>query len=285
MKSKVTMLMILSLVLLCAGTMCGCGGGGIGACKDSMKMVPVDSTKFSYWNIGIMETDEDLWDVYYIFKESTEAGQIMDIGLARSSVSNAGKASGFSGLVNSTVRILNGDFDTRDVERGLDKKNYTKTTYQEIGIWSPPGGQGFKPVAVEKGTLLLGDKESLEASIDVTTENDKGSFYDNHNIKLVTDKLPDGVLIYVGTAASAGEESYEDLVAYGKSYRQVDELQLELTAIYMFQDAHSAGSAKDAVKDYLGTKDFTDIKVEREDSFIRVKAKIYISDFVATLVF
>jgi len=285
MKSKIAIVVILSLALLCTSSICGCGGGGLGDCKDNMKMMPTDSTAYSYWDIGIMDSEADLKDLYYIFKESSEANQIMGIGIARSSVNNASLASGFGTLGNSTARILTVSFEVENMEEALERNGYTKDPYQEVMIWIPPAGQGYKAIATWKDTLLFGNKGDLQACIDVIVEKERISFYDDHNVKLVTDKLPNGVLVYVGTAASAGEEEYADLVSWGKSYRQADELQLELTAIYMFQDNYSAREATDAINKYLGSKPFRDTKIEQQENFVQARAKIYISDFVKSLVF
>jgi len=286
MISKIAALVILSMIMAGMSAFCGCGGGGMGDCEENMKMVPVDSIAYSYWNIGIMESDEELWDMYYIFKESAQAEQITDMGLPRSAIDDASKALlGFGSLVNATVRVMKGDFKAQDVERYLEKEGYQKSTYQEIGIWTPPAGKGYEPMAVKDNTLLMGQEAALQAAIDVMIKSEKKSLYDNQNIKLVVDRLPAGILVYLGTAASAGEESYEDLVAYGKSLRMADEDRLHLTAVYMFQDAFTAGNAEGSIKDYLGTQNFTDIKAERQDNFIKVTAKVYISDFVSTLVF
>jgi hypothetical protein len=53
----------------------------------------------------------------------------------------------------------------------------------------------------------------------------------------------------------------------------------------MFQDTYAAGEAQDEINGYLETQKFTDIKVEREGSFIRATALISITDFAQTLAF
>ena len=284
MKSRIRIPVVLLAILLCFGAACTLLGGG-NVAVDLMKKVPVDSTSFSYWAVGDIDADQELWEIFAIFNNSTEADQVMDTGLALSIVRHSAKASGFEGLTTNAAKVLTGEFDVNDTERRLEREQYTKSTYQEIGIWTPPEGLGFSPIAVQEGTFLIGDEESLKLCIDVKVKDDVSSLYDNPNVKLVVDKLPDGIIVNVWIATADSEEKYEDLVAYGRSYRKVEEGMLELTAVYMFQAGFSAGNAQDAIKDYLGTKKFNDIKVERDDSFIRATARIYVSDSVAFLVY
>ena len=109
--------------------------------------------------------------------------------------------------------------------------------------------------------------------------------YENPNVRLVVDRLPTGVLLYVERASSASEERYDDLVAYGRSYKKGGSGKLELTAIYLFQDSYTAGQALNAIKDHLATNKFQNIKSERQENFIRATGEIYVTDFVESLVF
>jgi len=280
MKSKVIMAVVLLLALLSASAGCTCFGGGSKPLADIMKKVPLDSTSFDYWAIEKLAGDEDLWGIYVKFRdESLAAGQLKDIMEVRlSSVKHAAKASGFDG----SVGVFVGDFTVEIVAERLEDKGYQETTYQETGIWTPQDDQGYESVALREGTILIGDVEDLKACID-TIVKEEYSLYDDPDVRLIADKLPEGVIININKADS--EENYADLITYGKSYGKEGEDSLKLTAIYMFQDTYAAGQARDEINSYLETHKFNDIKVEREEHFIRATALIYITDFVQTLAF
>jgi hypothetical protein len=282
MKSKNTLiiLVVLGLFLLNAATGCTWFGSSK-PWADLMKKVPIDSTSFSYWAVKQLVDDEELWDIYAKVRESSETKQLKDIGVALSSIRYSAKASGFN---QGLVTVFSGDFDMKNIERELEKKGYQKSTHQETGIWAPQSGeQGYKSIALQQGIVLLGDTDSLKACLDTMAKEQEYSLYEDPDIKLLTGKLPEGVIITINKADS--EESYTDLIAYGKSYVKQDKTKLKLTAIYMFQDSYSAGKARDQVKDYLGTKEFSEIKVEREESFIRATALISITNFAQSLGF
>jgi len=254
--------------------------GGSGPLVDVMKKVPLDSTSFDYWCIEKLAEDEDLWGIYLKFRdESLEASQLKDMEVRLSSVKHAAKASGFDG----SVGVFVGDFATKIIGRRLEDEGYQKTTYQATEIWTPQDGQGYESVALRQGTILTGDVENLKACIDTIVDEQEYSLYEDPDIRLVADKLPEGVIVTINKAGS--DESYADLISYGKSYGKKDEGRLKLTAIYIFQDSYAAGEARDEIEGYLETRKFTDIKVEREGSFIRAKALIYITDFAQTLAF
>jgi hypothetical protein len=279
MKSKVIIAVVLLLALLNASAGCAWFRGSK-PLVDIMKKVPLDSTSFNYWAIEKLAEDEDLWDIYVKFRdESLEADQLKDIMEVRlSSVKHGAKVSGFDG----SVGVFVGDFAIKIIAQRLEDKGYQKTTYQETEIWTPQDDPGYESVALREGTILIGDVEDLKACID-TIVKEEYSLYDDPDIRLVADKLPEGVIINISRADS--EEDYADLLTYGKSYGKKDEGRLKLTAIYMFLDSYAAGEARDEIEGYLETKNFTDIKVEREGSFIRATALIDITYFGQTLAF
>jgi len=279
MKSKIIIAVVLLLALLSASAGCGWFRGSK-PLVDIMKKVPLDSTSFDYWAIEKLAEDEDLWDIYVKFRdESLAASQLKDMEVRLSSVKHAAKASGFDG----SVGVFVGDFTVEIVAERLADKGYQETTYQETGIWTPQDDQGYESVALREGTILIGDVEDLKACIDTMVGEEEYSLYDDPDVRLIADKLPEGVIININKADS--EENYADLITYGKSYGKEGEGSLKLTAIYMFQDTYAAGQARDEINSYLETHKFTDIEVEREGSFIRATALISIIDFAQALAF
>jgi hypothetical protein len=279
MKSKVITAVVLLLALLSASAGCVCFGGSSKPLADIMKKVPLDSTSFDYWAIEKLAGDEDLWDIYVKFRdESLEASQLKDMEVRLYTIKHAAKASGFGG----SVGVFVGDFAVNIIAERLEGEGYQETTYQETEMWTPQDGQGYESVALRGDTILTGDIEDLKACID-TIVKEKYSLYDDPDIRLIAEKLPEGVIVSVRKANS--EEDYADLITYGKSYSKKDGESLKLTAIYMFQDTYAAGEAQGEINSYLETQKFTDIKVERDGSFIQATALISIADFAQALAF
>lgn len=280
MKSKVIIAVVLLLALLNASAGCAWFRGSK-PLVDVMKKVPLGSTSFDYWAIEKLAEDEDLWDIYVKFRdESLEASQLKDIMEVRlSSVKHGAKVSGF----DESVGVFVGDFAIKIIGKRLEDEGYQKMTYQKTEIWTPQDDQGYESVALREGTILIGDVENLKMCIDTIVEEQEYYLYEDPDIRLVTDKLPEGVIVNIKKADP--EENYADLITYGKSYGKKDEGRLKLTAIYIFQDSYAAGEARDEIEGYLEAKKFADIKVEREGSFIRATALIYITDFAQTLAF
>jgi len=281
MRSRLCLLMVTLMVLLSFSAACSWIGLGSRASVDMMKKLPVNSTSFSYWAVGKVNADEDLWDIYAIFRQSQEADQVKDVGLALSSIEHSVRATGFT----APLRLLGGALETADVERLLEGEDYANSTYQETTIWTPSEGQDYQSVAARDNVLLFGDAGSLHVCLDVIVESQESSLYDDPNTKSVIDKLPEGIIVQVDKAGEAAGEEYDDLVCYGKAYEKADEGRLSLTAVYMFQDNYTAGQAQGDISSYLEGEGYTEVKLEREDSFIRATARIRVSDFAGTLQF
>ena len=285
MRLKAALLVTLVLALPVAGA-CGLLGVGGKVFVDLMKKVPGDSSSFSYWAIDKIDGDQDLWDLYDVFGDSPEAEQIKSTGLVLSIVEHVATASGFSSVANQSARLLKGEFNLDDMEDRLDRQGYQKTTtYQETGIWTPPADLPYQPLALKSDMVIVGDESSLKACIDTGLKDQDLSLYENPNIKLVAERLPDGILVYLEKATTGSKEQYPEIVAYGKSYRKGSPGMLELTAVYMFQSSSKAGAALGDIASYLETQGFSDVKTERQENFARATGRIYVTDFVEGLTF
>jgi len=275
MKSKLksAIAMVLLLALLTPG--CTWFGGGGKASVDMMKKVPIDSTSFNYWSIKALGgEDVKLHPIYDKFTPSAEAEQLKHVGIMRKSINHAAKASGFGqGGV-----VLNVDFDLSSVKYELDSLKWVRSTRENVEIWTPPEGQAYKSMALMKSVIILGERDDVYACIDAIKKKEKLNLYEDQAMKVVADKLPEGIImnIYKG-----GE--YEDLCAYGKSYKKEGVDKLEMTAIYNFEDNPAAEKCKDAINNELGRAGFSQVKVERKGNLIQATGVIDISDFIVGL--
>ncbi len=260
----------------------GCFGGGK-PYVDLMQKVPIEARSFSYWAIDRMAEDRELWDIYGEFMDSPEANQITGLGIARSSVFHIATAY-YANLTDTSIRVLKGDVSVGDVERRLSARKYEKELVNRTSIWTPPD-QKMRRITVQEGIIFMAGNTLLQACISVVNEEESLSYFEDQNIRAVTDRVPHGVLVQITKAGLDPEEEYRDLVAYGKSYRTANGGKLEITAVYMFQDNPSAGMAGDEVKAYLENNRFTDIKLKHDGSFIIATGLIDITVFANTIAF
>ncbi len=279
MKPKV-IVAIAAVVLFAVASICGCSSGG----KDFtgiMAKVPGGSVDFGYWAIGQLSVDADLAEIYAEFRTSPQAQQLMDVGVALFIVEHAARASDPDGVVT----VVGGNLNRKDIERQLSENGYRETRYRETGIWTSQEGDLVDSLAIQKDTVFMGSSDGLRSCIDVTAQEQAYSLYDHQYVKLLVDRLPQGLIVNVHKADSASVEAYADLIASGESYKKERQDRLKMTAIYMFQDSDAAGNAISEIEHRLETTGFTDVKSKQEVNFIHVTALISITDFVYNLAF
>lgn len=279
MKLKVTAT-IAAAVLFAVASICGCSNDGKDF-TDMMAKVPGGSVDFGYWAVAQLSVDEDLADIYAGFRNSPQAQQLMDVGVALFVVEQTARATGPDGVVT----VVEGDLNRKDIERQLTESGYRETRYRETGIWTSEDGDLLDSLALQKGTIFMGSNDDLRSCIDITAQEQAYSLYDHQYVRWLVDKLPQGLVVNVHKAGSAYVEGYVDLIASGESYKKERSDRLKITAIYMFQDSDAAGNAISEVEHRLKTTGFTEVKSKQEVNFIHVTALIYITDFVDTLAF
>lgn len=269
-------LCILIFALVSVGFSCF---GGSKRYAGMMAMVPVDSTHYSYWAIDKLGADDDLWTLYVKFRESTAAMQLRDIEPVLAVVKRSAKASGFEG----SVTVLEGDFNTKDLERRMRNEGYARSVYREVDIWTPEGETGYLSVAVKGSAVLMGTEKDLRSCIDVIRGDQNDSLYEDQGIRWVTDRLPEGLIVGVFRAGPGSEEQHTDLIAYGRSYSKDGKDRMRMTAVYMFRDGYAADPAQVGIRDYLTNQDFTNVELKQDGNFIRVTALVYISDLTQSI--
>jgi len=253
---------------------------------DLMSTAPDSTGHFAYWAIDDLNEDEDLWGVYARFKESANAQQLEEFVPVLAMVKQSAKAVSYDNTsLKNPVTVFHGDFDVNYIEGQLETIGCSKTPYKDIGIWTIDDKQTlFKSVALKSTAVLMGDASDLRTCIDVTLKSSTQSLKGDPNIRLVADKLPNGVIVEIDKFNLSHGEQYPDLVAYGKSYAKADKDTLKLTAVYMFGDGPAAGAAKEQIKDHLAAT-FEEVKVRRDSNFVIATSRISISEFAERLEF
>jgi hypothetical protein len=250
-----------------------------------MDIVPEQSGQVTYWAIADLNEDEDLWEIWDRFKDSSDAQQLGELVQVLAIVRDLARILGSdnAAMLEAPVTVLRAKFDTKYVEGQLQTLGYSRSVHRDVGIWIAGDGQPYRPVALLSGTILIGNASDLKACID-TVKNKAESLNDDPYIRVLAKRLPKGIVVKVHRATPSSTESYTDLVAYGKSYTKVKKDLLKVTAVYVFGDGPAAGTALQLIKEHLAVS-FQDVKIERDGNFVIATARISISDFAQSLQF
>ena len=250
-----------------------------------MDIAPEQTGHFDYWAIADLNEDEDLWEIYDRFKDSSDAQQLRQLVQVLAIVQDSARILGSdnAAILQAPVKVLRAKFDTDYVEGQLQTQGYSRSLYRNVGIWIAGDGQPYSPVALLSGTILIGNVSELKACIDVEKKKAE-SLYDDPYILVLAKRLPKGVVVEVDRATPSSAESYTDLVAYGKSFTKVKKDLLKVTAVYVFGDGPAAGAALQPIKEHLALG-FRDVKIARDGNLVVATARISISDFAQGLEF
>jgi hypothetical protein len=275
-------LVTLMLAVTGASTACSKGTKAFVALMD---VAPKQSGCFTYWSIADLSEDEDLWEIYDRFKDSSDAEQLRELVQALAIVKDSARMIGTDNAATSQapVTAVRAKYDSSYVEGQLETLAYSRSEHRNVGIWIAGNGQPYRPIALLSGTILIGNATDLKACIDVAKSKAE-SFYDDPYIQVLAKRLPNGIVVEACKATAGSANSYTDLVAYGKSYKKVNSDTLKVTAVYVFGDAPAAGTAMQPIKENLSVG-FQDVKIDRDNNLVIATAKIPISSFAQTLEF
>ncbi|MBN2098559.1 MAG: hypothetical protein JW753_03070 [Dehalococcoidia bacterium] len=250
-----------------------------------MDIAPEQSDCFAYWAIADLSEDEDLWEIYDRFKESSDAEQLRELVQALAIVKDSARVFSMDNATTSQapVTAVRAKYNTSYVEDQLETQAYSRSEHRDVGIWIAGDGQPYRPIALLSGTILIGNATDLKACIDAA-KNKAESFYDDPYIQVLAKRLPNGIVVEACKATASSGSTYTDLVAYGKSYKKLNGDMLKVTAVYVFGDAPAAGTALQPIKENLSVG-FQDVKIDRDDNLVIATAKIPISSLAQTLEF
>jgi len=250
-----------------------------------MGIAPEQTGHFAYWAIADLNEDEDLWDIYARFKDSSDAQQLGELVQVLAIVEDSARIFGSdnAATLEAPVTVLRAKFDVKYVEGQLETLGYSRSEHRDVGIWIAGDGQPYRPVALLSGTILIGNATELKACIDAAKDKAE-SLYDDPYIRVLADRLPKGMVVEVYRATPSSTQPYTDLVAYGKSYSKVKKDLLKVTAVYVFGDGPAAGAALEPIKENLSVA-FQDVKIDRDDNLVVATARISISNFAQSLEF
>ena len=278
--------MLLVLVVVLVAVLSACAepvplGGGAKSLIDQVKMLPTESTGFTFWDIGQLGTEAEVYGIWQEW-EKQEGGWLRDAAGVRIGEVKLFVQASVPGL--GVVTIISGDFVTDDVEKQLKDSGYTPGTYLGVQRLTKTQDGERLAVALYKKSVIVGSEELVDKCIDVVKKKDSHSLYDDSYIRRIVDQLPGGVM----TGVERNEELYDRLVALGMSVQRRNEETLKAKAVYEFEVANAAKYEDTLVKvkDDLTKPNVPIIKgecfdpeVKPKDEFIEGTALMHISDF------
>jgi len=281
MKFRIILSVLILLTMLNTGIGCSCSGGGRGDFIELMKMVPKDSTSFTFWNVEALGESEDTYPIWEDWQGKID-DWLNDIGEVETYEVKVFSQALIPDM--GVVTIITGDFIVDEIEVYLEENGYTSNPYKEISVFTKMEGDTEVAISFYKG-IIIGNKEIVEKCIDVIKgEDGNPSLYNETSIKEIADRLPGGVM----TCITKNEELYKNLLGIGMSLQKNNEATLKVKAFYKFK---VAGAAKDEdtisdIKNDLAAMDLPAIKcvcfdtnADSNGEFIEAQAMMYINDF------
>ncbi len=279
-------------LLLIVATLAASIGSGFACAKDTrsfpsmMQTLPISVADFTYWDIKALNSDQHLWDIFDSFEASASARQIEDLLVVLAKVQGAARAVSYdNATLAGPAAIFRGDFDMPYIRRQMEQKGYIRSANKEAETWLPGENVTYmSAVGIRGGLLYLGNGNDVVACISVAAEDSLLSMWDDPNLRVVADKLPDGFMVNIHHANPAHGEIYTGLVAYGKSYSKANRDTLKVRAMYLFGHDPAARAAQPAIEDHSRVL-FDDVTVKTEGNLVMVTAMVPITRFAGTLEF
>ncbi|MBM4445035.1 MAG: hypothetical protein FJ020_07010 [Chloroflexi bacterium] len=227
--------------------------------------MPWDTDRFVYVDVRALRGDDDLADLYDVWKDS--AGPTLTMrGIDRSDVTWA--------AYGDSLTLLGGKFDLTEIGHELDDKNYADDEYRGVEVWTKPYGNEL--VALMNNLIIIGGEEPVEETIRVIKEGED-SLGDDNDVADVLKKLPDGTLTEVHTDNWLIDSVLAGYEAVGLSVEKEDDQTLKVTAVVKFDDDEYARDGLVQIEDYLDLQ-YMHVDVTRDGQYVIGTAEVDIED-------
>jgi hypothetical protein len=268
MKSKALTVLVglLVVTLLSALLLPGCdgGGGGFTSLTGLAKMTPQDTGTIFFIDVIKFKSDSDFRELYQEMKDLFEYeiaadsdADIMDfddihyIGMAEV---NYGE-----------VIWLNGDFNLDAIRDQLKDDDYDKDDYMGVEIWYGDNDA----VAIHNSTLILGDEDGVEESIEAITDPDTSVYEKNENMRDVISELSPGLFFMVTI-----EAFYPGASGVGMAFSKVNADLMEFSGCFLFDDNEDAEDALSDIEGDMESSDFYRVDVSRSGNLVKFSAEM-----------
>ncbi len=269
MRARKIPIIVMSLLALLSAS-CIWTGKSEGISLALLGRVPRETSFFVFWDISTLRDRAALGNIYNSWIDK-EREQLEKFGIDYTCVNYFAWADDGEGR----MEIVEGDFDVEGITGRLIDLGYTRQSYPPpspgVEMWVGPTEED-ETVAMIEGTIFVGGKESLERCIGVY-RGEEESLQDDQYIKLITDRLPGGIMVMI---RKAGEfPQYPLLLASGMVYKIRDEDILEVRAVYVFDGKGAAEEAlADIGKRWASEKYYWDPMTSQRDEFVESRALI-----------
>lgn len=268
MKKKVTaVLSVLLLITLFSALLfpgCDGGGGSFNSLTGLAKMAPQDSNTIYFIDVKKFRSDSDFRELYEEMKESFEyeitAGSdadIMDFDDIH-----------YIGLVEvdyEEIILINGDFDLGAIREQLNDEDYDKDDYMGVEIWYGDGGA----VAISDSTLILGDEDSVEVSIETMVEPETSAYEKNEDMRSIIREISSGLfsLVFIGPF-------YPGTGGVGMSFSKASSDRMRFSGCFRFDDSEDAEDALSDIESDIESEDFYRVEVRQSGNLVKFSAEI-----------
>ena len=150
------------------------------------KMLPEDIGEFTFFDVSMLQADEDLQSTWNSIKEYYVGEDIYGENVSKiTSIGIAGSA--------SNVSMYAGDFDLEQMTSMIEHSSMESFEYEGITVWMD---QNASSTAVIDNVVFVGSSEDIRLCINVSNGK-SASLYDNKDVKEVIDRIPDGYVLRV----------------------------------------------------------------------------------------
>jgi hypothetical protein len=229
MKKNIPFLaIILGVILVVIAVVIPSGSGETGF-THLTKMLPEDVGEFTYFDIGTLQSDEELQSVWSSVKDYFLGEDIYG--------ENVSKITGF-GIAGSQYNLMlyTGDFDIEEMTSEIEKSSLESFDFDGITIWTD---QYSYSTAVVDDVVFVGGTDDIRLCVNVS--NGKGSsLYEDEDAKDVLGRLPDGYMLGLTVLGDeASTETYGILAVGMSASRQGGNI--SQTSLLKLEDADAAG--------------------------------------------
>ena len=235
----------------------GCPGGGQRGITAMMSRVPADTTNVDFLDISLVRGDEDLADVY----ESWQYGFGQEFGEFGIDFDDINQLAYGTLSMFDIYFIITGDFVSSEISSQLDTLGFTKSEYQDVGIWE---GEN-ETVALMEGLFILGTGPAVRNCIEVI-ESGEGSLWMNPDIQQVINRSPDGIEMQCTTQPE--RIPYEGVAVQCVSYIKKDDETASVIAVLLFEDEDTARDTATVIEEVIEEGEFESSEIKQDGKLV-----------------
>jgi len=245
-----------------------------------MKKVSPDIEQFDFWDIAAIRADDDLEDYYSSWGDFF--GRVEERYCIHFSELN------YMAWADGAM-LVKGDFNLEEIGEELEGNDFNDWGYyRDVEMWE---SENDYIALVSSDLIILGSYDDVRACIRIIKDGDD-SLYDNHYLKDVMGRLPDGIWvgfdknIYVArlwtSHINLNEYTDNGLEVWGYSYDKKDKDTMTVTVVLKFEEAKDADDAMPDIENNMRDSDernYKNVRRTHDGEYVMVSAQQDIEDF------